>query len=171
MINKFALLTGAIAGTLFAASLFISWQMGINSLAGFHKMYAFLPAIFLIVLAAAWWLQQRQGWQLEMKHIIRFSFLSYIVFEVFYFFANYLLFDIIDPSAYPRLVDTLNQQDVAKLRAEGAPEDKIEETIRMGEYAKESLGFGQRMIGIGQALILDFIKSVIIGTIIKQFKR
>lgn len=152
-------------------ALFLSWRMGIDSLAGFHKVYAFLPLVFLMVFFMAWKLQQKLLWQLEMKQVIRFAFLSYIIFEMFYALANYLLFEVIDTSAYPQLVDRLNQLDVARLRAEGAPEEKIREIIKMGEFAKQPMGFGQRMIGIGQALIMDFIKSIIIGTIIKQIKR
>jgi hypothetical protein len=69
------------------------------------------------------------------------------------------------------MVDTLNREDVQRLKEANAPEDKIKELIKMGEYAKQPITWMQRMVAIGQNLILDFIKSVLIGFVIKQVKR
>ncbi|KYP15897.1 DUF4199 family protein [Flavihumibacter sp. CACIAM 22H1] len=166
-----AITTGVILGLLFTGLLFFSWQLGIDQMVAFHKYYALLPLVFLTVLGAAYWVQHRNNWSIDWKLVIRFAFLSYILFEIFYAIANYLLFDIVDPSAYLRMVDTLNKEDVERLRAGNAPKEKIEELIKMGEYAKQPITWIQRLVGIGQNLILDFIKSFLIGFIIKQVKR
>lgn len=166
-----ALLTGGILGLLFTGLLFFFWNLGIDEMVAFHKYYAVLPIIFIAVLAAAYLLEYRNNWSIDWKLIIRFAMLSYIVFEIFYAIANYLLFDIVDPSAYLRMVDTLNKEDVERLKAGNAPKERIEELIKMGEYAKQSITWIQRLVGIGQNLILDFIKSFLIGFIIKQVKR
>jgi hypothetical protein len=166
-----ALLTGTLIGLLFTGFLFFSWNQGIDFMVSFHKYYALLPLVFLSVLGAAYLIEQKQNWTIDWKLIIRFAFLSYIIFEIFYALANYLLFDIVDPSAYLRMVDTLNQEDVQRLKEANAPEEKIKELIKMGEYAKQPITWIQRLVAIGQNLILDFIKSVLIGFIIKQVKR
>jgi len=166
-----ALLTGGILGLLFTGLLFFFWNLGIDEMVAFHKYYAVLPVIFIGVLGAAYLLEHRTNWSIDWKLIIRFALLSYIVFEIFYAIANYLLFDIVDPSAYLRMVDTLNKEDVERLKAGNAPKERIEELIKMGEYAKQSITWVQRLVGIGQNLILDFIKSFLIGFIIKQVKR
>jgi len=166
-----ALLTGTLLGLLFTGILFFSWKQGIDFMVSFHKYYALLPLVFLSVLGAAYFIEQKQNWTIDWKLIIRFAFLSYIIFEIFYALANYLLFDIVDPSAYLRMVDTLNQEDVQRLKEANAPEEKIKELIKMGEYAKQPITWIQRLVAIGQNLILDFIKSVLIGFIIKQVKR
>lgn len=166
-----ALLTGTLLGLLFTGILFFSWKQGIDFMVSFHKYYALLPLVFLSVLGAAYFIEQKQNWAIDWKLIIRFAFLSYIIYEIFYALANYLLFDIVDPSAYLRMVDTLNQEDVQRLKEANAPEEKIKELIKMGEYAKQPITWIQRLVAIGQNLILDFIKSVLIGFIIKQVKR
>lgn len=166
-----ALLTGTLLGLLFTGILFFSWKQGIDFMVSFHKYYALLPLVFLSVLGATYFIEHKQNWTIDWKLIIRFAFLSYIIFEIFYALANYLLFDIVDPSAYLRMVDTLNQEDVQRLKEANAPEEKIKELIKMGEYAKQPITWIQRLVAIGQNLILDFIKSVLIGFIIKQVKR
>ncbi|MCU0384397.1 MAG: DUF4199 domain-containing protein [Flavihumibacter sp.] len=166
-----ALLTGTLLGLLFSGILFFSWKQGIDFMVSFHKYYALLPLVFLSVLGAAYFIEQKQNWNIDWKLIIRFAFVSYIIFEIFYAMANYLLFDIVDPSAYLRMVDTLNQEDVQRLKEANAPEEKIKELIKMGEYAKQPITWIQRLVAIGQNLILDFIKSVLVGFIIKQVKR
>ncbi|HEY8397697.1 MAG TPA: DUF4199 domain-containing protein [Flavihumibacter sp.] len=170
-INTSALLTGSILGLLFIAGLFISWSMGLDALVNFHKYYAFLPLIFLATLGSAVWLQKRNDWTIDWKLIIRFAFLSYLIYEIGYAIGNYILFDIVDPAAYLRMVDSLNAADVERLREANAPEEKIQELKKMGEYAKQPLTWIQRITAIGQNLILDFIKSAIIGFVIKQVKR
>ncbi|MBL7768200.1 MAG: DUF4199 family protein [Flavipsychrobacter sp.] len=166
-----ALLTGTLLGLLFTGGLFFSWKQGIDFMVSFHKYYALLPVILVSILGAAFFIEQRQHWAIDWKLIIRFAFLSYIIYEIFYALANYFLFDIVDPSSYLRMVDTLNREDVQRLKEANAPEDKIKELIKMGEYAKQPITWMQRMVAIGQNLILDFIKSVLIGFVIKQVKR
>jgi hypothetical protein len=166
-----ALLTGTLLGLLFTGGLFFSWKQGIDFMVSFHKYYALLPVILVSILGAAFFIEQRQPWAIDWKLIIRFAFLSYIIYEIFYALANYFLFDIVDPSSYLRMVDTLNREDVQRLKEANAPEDKIKELIKMGEYAKQPITWMQRMVAIGQNLILDFIKSVLIGFVIKQVKR
>lgn len=169
--NSSALLTGGLLGALFTIGLFVSWKIGIDAMVAFHKYYALLPLVFLATLGSAYWLQHREAWTIDWKQIIRFALLSYVIFEVFYAVANYLLFDIVDPGAYLRMVDTLNKEDVERLKLANAPDEKIQELIKMGEYAKQPITWVQRMVGIGQNLIMDFIKSFLIGFIIKQIKR
>jgi Na+/H+-dicarboxylate symporter len=170
-IYSYSLLTGVILGLVFTGLLFFSWNQGIGTMVSFHKYYALLPLVFLSVAGAAFLIQKKENWAIDWKLIIRFAFLSYIIFEIFYALANYLLFDIVDPSAYLRMVDQLNREDVQRLKEANAPEEKIRELIKMGEYAKQPITWVQRLVGIGQNLILDFIKSVLIGFLIKQVKR
>ncbi len=170
-IYSYALLTGALLGILFTALLFLFWNQGIDAMVTFHKYYAMLPLVFLAMLGAALLVEYKNNWTIDWKIIIRFVLLSYFIYELIYAIANYLLFDIVDPSSYLRMVDTLNQEDVQRLKEANAPADKIDQLKKMGEYAKQPITWVQRLVGIGQNLILDFIKSFIIGFIIKQVKR
>lgn len=170
-LNTLALLTGALLGVVFIACLLLSWNISLQAMVQFHKVYAYTPVIFVATLGAAIWIERKHGWTIDWRQIIRFAFLSYLVYELFYATGNYLLFDVVDPEAYIRMVDSLNKEEIARLEAAGAPAERIQEVQKLRLAAIEPVTWVQRMVSIGQNLILHFFKACLIGFIIKQVKK
>ncbi|ULQ57552.1 DUF4199 domain-containing protein [Flavihumibacter rivuli] len=170
MPKKLSVWVGLSAGLLYTLCLFITWKVGIESMAAFLTWYAYLPVIFVLVLGVAWWYRYSSGAFLELKTVIQYALLAYFIYEMVYAVSNYVLYGLLDKDLNANLVETLFRQSETEMRAKGGEniEARIEEARKLAESAKKPLTLVQVLIGSGQNLILHFIKSVIIATIIKQ---
>ena len=168
MIRKTSLIVGLLAGFLFVAGLMISYEMGIASLGSFLTWYTWLPVIFIVVLAGAWYIRTRSAEPLDLKPMLQYALLAYFLYELIYAGANYYLFAFKDRELNNKLVEYLWQNSAKQMAEKGAGKDQIEAAAELANSARVPLTFMQILIGFGQNMILHFIKSVIIATITKQ---
>lgn len=168
MIRKFSLIIGVVAGLLYLTGLFVSYSMGVPSLGDFLTWYTWLPVIFLLVLGGAWFLRTQSAEPLDLKPMLQYALLAYLIYELIYAGANYYLFAVKDRGLNDRLVEHLLKNSTAKMLEKGAGKDQIEAASDMADSARAPLTFMQLLIGFGQNMILHFIKSIIIATITKQ---
>lgn len=168
MIRKFSLIIGVVAGLLYIAGLFVSYSMGVPSLAGFLTWYTWLPVIFLLVLGGAWWLRTKSEEAPDFKPMLQYALLAYLIYELIYGGATYYLFAVKDRELNDRLVEHLLKNSTAQMLEKGAGKDQIEAARELADSARAPLTFMQLLIGFGQNMILHFIKSIIIATITKQ---
>ncbi|KIC93856.1 DUF4199 domain-containing protein [Flavihumibacter solisilvae] len=169
MNKKIALITGSGAGLLYAIALFIFWKLGMGALAGFMTWYTYLPLIFLIIAGGAVWLRYNSI-TFDFKTALQYAVLAYFIFELLYAVANYSLFALVDREANSLVIQQLLDESVKKMKSAGANEDKINAAKAQAESMKGPLTFSQVLLGFGQNMILNFIKSIFIATITKQTK-
>lgn len=168
MTVKLSLITGLAAGILYAAGLFISYQSGTAALSGFLSAYAMLPLVLLVIGAGAVWLRRRQQPEADMKELLKYAFLAYFIFELCYAFANLGLFRWIDPTANDQVLQYLLSETERKMKNGQGSAEKLEEIKKMAAAASGPMAYTQVLIGLGQQLIVDFIKSLFIATITKR---
>jgi hypothetical protein len=169
MTRKLSLITGATAGLLYSALLFICWKSGIGSLATFLTVYAWLPAVLLIIGAGAWWLNSRNPNAYDFKSILQYAILAYLIFEMLYAASNYSLFGILDKKLNDQLVQHLLNSTKEKLLNGGAGKDQINAVEDLADAGRMPLTLKQTALGLGQNMLIDFLKSLFIATITKQF--
>lgn len=168
MIVRLALYIGAAAGLLYTAALFLSYRSGISALSGFLSGYALLPVVLLLVGAGAIWLRKNERPVPEVRDLIKYAFLAYAIFEVIYAIANLTLFRWVAPTANDEVLQFLLASTEKKFRDGGGSQEKLDEIRKMADSAKGPMSYTQVLIGMGQQLIVDFLKSLFIATITKQ---
>ncbi|ULQ53907.1 DUF4199 family protein [Flavihumibacter fluvii] len=170
MTKKLSLITGATAGLLYAAILFATWRAGIATMASFLTIYTYLPAVLFIIGAGAWWLKTNLPEEPDFKTFLQYALLAYLVFELLYAAANYSLFGVLDKSLNNKLVEHLLATTRTKLLNGGAGKDQLEAVEDLANTGRLPLTLKQTAIGLGQNLVIDFLKSLFIATITKQFR-
>lgn len=168
MIRQRALLTGAITGIAYAAILLITWKSGVPVLADFLTLYTYTPIIFLAIGGTAWWLAVKSGQDFSFREILQFCLLSYLVYELAYAAANFSLFGILDKKLNNELVEHLLETTRKKLESNGAGKDQKEAVEDLANAGRAPLTLMQTIIGLGQNMLIDFLKSLFIATITKQ---
>ena len=168
MTKMLSLLTGSIAGLLYAACLFISWKGGINALAGFLSFYTWAPIIVLIIGGGAWWFISRNKLSPEFSLVLQYALLAYLVFELWYAASNFSLFGWLDKELNNQLVQHLLDSTKSRLQNGGAGKDQLRTIEELAESGRSPLTIRQTAIGLGQNLLMDFLKCLFIATITKQ---
>lgn len=168
MIRQRALLTGAAAGLAYAITLFVTWKSGVPVLANFLTFYTYTPIILLAIGGTAWWLAVKSGMELSFRDVLQFCLLAYLVYELAYAVSNYSLFAKLDPQLNSELVDHLLETTRKKLESNGAGKDQKEAVEDLANAGRAPLTLMQTLIGLGQNMLIDFLKSLFIATITKQ---
>ena len=73
-----------------------------------------------------------------------------------------------DPEANDAVMKYLYAQTEQKLKDGQGGKEKLEAIKKMADSVKGPITYTQVLIGMGQQLIVDFIKSLFIATITKQ---
>ncbi|MFT4024611.1 MAG: DUF4199 domain-containing protein [Flavihumibacter sp.] len=165
---KLSLLTGLGAGALYAAGLIISHQSGTAALAAFRSAYTFLPLVIVIIGLGAVWLRRNEKPAPEVKDLLKYAFLAYTVFELCYALSSLTVFRWMDPAASENLANFLYRQTEEKLKNGQGSAEKLEEIKKIADSVKGPMTYIQVLIGMGQDLIIDFLKSLFIATITKR---
>jgi hypothetical protein len=168
MMVKMALITGTTAGLLYASLLFITRSYGVAALASFLTIYAWLPAVFLLIGAGAWWLKIKLLPPPDFKTLLQYGLLAYLIFELLYAAANYGLFGLSDLKLNDQLVQHLLDVTTAKLLKGGAGKDQLNAVRELADAGRSPLTLKQTVIGLGQNMLIDFLKCLLIATITKQ---
>ena len=166
--GKLSLITGLGAGVLYTAGLLISHQMGTEALSAFLSAYAFLPLVLIIIGLGAVWLRKNFSPAPELKELLKYAFLAYFILELCYALSNLLVFRWMDPEANDAVMKYLYAQTEQKLKDGQGGKEKLEAIKKMADSVKGPISYTQVLIGMGQQLIVDFIKSLFIATITKQ---
>jgi len=168
MTRNLSLITGATAGLLYVVLLFICWKSGMAALASFLTIYTWVPAVLLIIGFGAWWLHSQDTVSTDFKAILQYALLAYLVFELIYAASNYSLFGLLDKKLNDQLVQYLLDSTKARLEKGGAGKDQITAVEDLADAGRLPLTIKQTAIGLGQNLLIDFLKSLFIATITKQ---
>jgi hypothetical protein len=168
MIRKLSLITGAAAGLLYTLLLFITWKSGVPALAAFLTYYTWTPVVFLIVLGGAWWIKNRIEPLADLKKVLQYALLAYLIYECLYAVSNYGLFGVLDKKLNDQLVQHLWDGDKAKMVEQGSSKERIDAAAELADSARAPLTPKMVVQGFGQNMLLDFIKCLFIATITKQ---
>ncbi len=168
MRGRLSLLTGGIAGLLYAALLVITYRLGIPAMANFLNLFTWTPLVLIPVAAGAWWLRKNEVPAPDFRALMKYALLAYLVFELIYAVATYGLFSWHDPAANDKLLQHLLDEKLRQLADQKADPSRIKAIEEMADSAKGTVGLKQVVLGFGQNLILDFFKSLLIASITKQ---
>ncbi|GAO45313.1 DUF4199 domain-containing protein [Flavihumibacter petaseus] len=168
MIRRVALITGVSLGLLYGIVLFATYQAGIPVMASFLNIYTWFPLIIVPVGAVAWWLRRNLVPVPDLKELLQYAFLAYVVYEVLYAMCTYGLFGLYDRTANDQLIRHLLAQTEAKMAGQQVPKEKLDEIRKLAGSEKGPLTIRKVLLGFGTNLVLDFIKSLFIATITKQ---
>jgi hypothetical protein len=169
--NSLAIRFGTIAGLLFIAFYFGCWAGGIKTFSSFLIWSTWLPVIFVIILIGAFQRRKQLGGYMTFKEALVFSFLAYFIFELFYAVATVILFRLIDPQLQQKVLIETMETMRSFMEKFGMDDSQIEDAMKSAEESSEkAYTFGQIFLGLGLALIWDFIKSLIIALISQRKK-
>jgi hypothetical protein len=169
--NRLAIRFGMIAGLLFTLLCFGCWAAGIGVFASFLIWYTWLPVIFVIILLGAFQRRRQLGGYMTFKEALVFSFLAYVVYEVFYAVSTLVLFRMIDPQLQDKVFIHIMDATKSFMEKVGASDSQIDDAIKQAQENNEkSYTVSQIFLGFGMALIYDFIKSLIIALISQKRK-
>jgi len=169
--NSLAIRFGITAGLLYVAFYFGCWAGGIKAFTSFLIWSSWLPIILAIILIGAFQRRKQLGGYMTFKEALVFAFLAYFIFEVFYAIATLILFRLIDPELQQKVL--IQTMDTMRRMMEkfGMDDSKIDDALKTAQESSEkAYTFGQVFLGLGLALIWDFIKSLIIALISQRKK-
>lgn len=168
--NKTAVMFGVIAGLVYCVFSTVFWSMGTGPYVSFLSWYTWLPIFFALFMYAAFQYRKQAGGFLEFKQVLQFVFLAYVVYEAIYAVYYIVLYTVIDKELTAKVMQVTLENIRRMLEKFGASEDKIEEAVAKAQKNDTSV-LKQTFLGFGLALVLDFVKSMIIAAIVKKEKK
>jgi len=163
-----AVIAGVVAGLIFAGFSFGTYYSGIPSFAGFTLVYTWIPVIMVLVLILGFNLRKKMGGYINFKEALQYALVAYLIYEIIYAIATYVLFVVIDPLLTKKLLDAIMKTTTDWMRSFGTPQAKIDEAIANANKQKVETSAGNIVKGIAWSLIWDFAKSLLIAWIVKK---
>ena len=168
--NATAIKFGVISGLIYLLLSIVLWTLGIGTYASFLTWYTWLPVIFIIILVGGFQRRKETGGFLTFKDALKYAFLAYVIYELFYAGTTILLYNILDKNLGKNVMEHTLESVRKMMERFGASEEQIDKAMERAKEQSAEQGFKQIITGLGIGLILDFIKSLIISLIIRKEK-
>jgi hypothetical protein len=91
-----------------------------------------------------------------------------VLFALIEALGNYVLYALVDPGMTAKVIEIATAKAVQMMEKFGAPEAQIEETIKRMQAEPKITSFKQVFLGLGQAIVFNFLKALILSIIIKK---
>jgi hypothetical protein len=167
-LNKLSPILGVVFIAVYAAFSLITWHNGVSAYVAFLPYATFVWAPLTVILLIAGGLLVRTG-HLPFKEAVKYAFLAYLIYELGYALVNILIYNILD-KGWGHQVTLLSLQNLAaKSTKLGLPMDQINDSL--AKEQKDPTGpltFLQILLGFGQGLLWDFVKSMIVALLIQK---
>lgn len=166
---KQGLTYGVISGLIFLVLLFGSWATcTVENFVAVSGVTNFIPYLFVILGVVGFKLRKDNGGLYPFKEALQFTFVAYVVFALIEAMGNYILYALIDPEMTAKVMEITIAKTLQMMEKFGAPEAKIEETIKTLQAEPKVTSFKQVFLGLGYAIVLNFIKALVLSIIIKK---
>lgn len=167
-LNTLGVVLGMFFTVVYGAVSLVTWRQGVDTYVSFlpWMKFGWETLVFLILIGAG--LIMRKG-PLSFKSALQYAFLAYLLYEVGYGFFNILIYNFLQ-KGFNHLVtvESLNRLITQSERI-GAPVEQAKDSLAK-ELAHPSgpLTFLQLLLGFGQSLLFDFVKSMLIAVAIQK---
>ena len=159
---------GLFFAGLFALLSYSFWKAGIPSYVTFLR-YATWTPICLVLAACCWGWRQKNGPYLPFIKAVQFFFLAYIVYELGYALVTIVLYDALDKQLYFKALSYSLEQMRLQMIQQHLPDTQIQDTLANATKDKDTgVTAGQVLLGFGQGLLLDFVKSVLLAIVLQK---
>jgi hypothetical protein len=166
-----ALKFGIIAGVINAVVQFGLWKTGPANYFKMYAVYKFIPIFTILFFVAAFQVRKKLVGYISFQEVLKFAFLSFVIFEVLAGVTNYTLFNIVDPTFQEKVgVEgiKISREFAIKMGGAEAGKEMDKNMAEQMKAAKSKFGFAQIALGIGLMLVWDFILSLLIAVIVKK---
>lgn len=100
---------------------------------------------------------------------VQFFFLAYIVYELGYALVTIVLYDVLDKHLYFKALSYSLEQMRLQMVQQHLPDTQIQDTLANATKDKDTgVTAGQVLLGFGQGLLLDFVKSVLLAIVLQK---
>ena len=97
-----------------------------------------------------------------------FSFFTILISGLIGLVGSILLFHVIDPSLPQVLGEITFESQLEMMEKFGASEAQVEETVKRMQAEPKITSFKQVFLGLGLAIVFNFVKALILSIIIKK---
>lgn len=167
-LNSLGIILGISFSIVYAAISLGTWHAGVDTYVAYLPYMTFIWTPLTIVLAIAGGLLKREGY-LSFKRALQYAFLAFVVYEVGYGIVNVVIYDILDKTWNHQVSLVSLQNLLAKSIKLGLSTDQISDSLAK-EKANPSgpLTFMGILIGFGQGILMDFVKSMVVALVIQR---
>ena len=168
-INQTAITYGVITGLIFLALTFGAWAMGsADTFVSVSGITTFIPYVILTLIFAGIKLRKQNNNLLTFAEALKFTFLAYVIYALIEAIGNYVLYAVVDPDLTAKVMEISISKTQKMMEAFGASEQQIEDAMSKAQEEPKFTSFKQVFLGLGIALIWNFVKSLLISLIIRR---
>ena len=103
-----------------------------------------------------------------LKEALQFTFVAYVVFALIEALGNYVLYALVDPDMTAKVMEISIAKTLQMMEKFGASEAQVEETVKRMQAEPKITSFKQVFLGLGLAIVFNFVKALILSIIIKK---
>lgn len=167
--NQAAITYGIITGLIFLAISFGGWAMASTSTyVSILGICTFIPYVIITLIIAGIKLRKQNDNLMTFAEALKFTFLAYVIYALIEAIGNYVLYAIVDPDLTAKVLEITIQKTQKMMEAFGASEQQMEEAMTKAQSEPQFTSFKQVFLGLGMALIWNFVKSLLISLIIRR---
>jgi hypothetical protein len=160
---------GIVGGLIFLALLFGLWAVGsVENFVAVTGVTTLIPYLFIILLVVGFKLRKDNGGLYSFKEALQFTFVAYVVFALIEALGNYVLYAIVDPDMTAKVMEISIAKTLQMMEKFGASEAQIEDTVKRMQAEPKITSFKQVFLGLGLAIVFNFVKALILSIIIKK---
>jgi hypothetical protein len=160
---------GIVGGLIFLALLFGLWAVGsVENFVAVTGVTTLIPYLFIILLVVGFKLRKDNGGLYSFKEALQFTFVAYVVFALIEALGNYVLYALVDPDMTAKVMEISIAKTLQMMEKFGASEAQIEDTVKRMQAEPKITSFKQVFLGLGLAIVFNFVKALILSIIIKK---
>ena len=160
---------GIVGGLIFLALLFGLWAVGsVENFVAVTGVTTLITYLFIILLVVGFKLRKDNGGLYSFKEALQFTFVAYVVFALIEALGNYVLYALVDPDMTAKVMEISIAKTLQMMEKFGASEAQIEDTVKRMQAEPKITSFKQVFLGLGLAIVFNFVKALILSIIIKK---
>ena len=163
---------GVFFTLLFAIGSYVCWKAGLSNFVTFLKWSTWAPIMFIGLPVVCFLWRQKNGFYLSFLEALQFFFVAYLVYEIGYALVNIVLYDVLDKTLYSRALQFNLEQLKASLQQMNQSVVSVQSEIDQAKADPfKGVSVKQLLLGFGQNLVMDFVKSLLLGIVLKEKAR
>jgi hypothetical protein len=168
-LKTLGILLGILWVFLFALLSIVFWKTGVEAYYTFLHYSTFIPWMAIGLAAGCWLWTQKNGPYLEFLSALQFFFIAYLIYEVGYALVTVLLYDILDKTLYYRVLEfSLTEKKMQYLQQHLSVVQIQDALDNARNNSREGVTAKQLILGFGQNLLLDFVKSLLLAIALQK---
>lgn len=169
-LNRVALYVGLFFVVVYATLAFMTWKSSLPAYSSFLTWSTWCPVIFsTLIFAGLFWRARSSSPVLLFKTALQYAFLAYVIYEIGCAIINVVLYDILDKTLYTRVLEYNLDKAQAFLNRLGSPASSYGDTMEKARQdAQKGMSAMQVLIGVGQSLLFDFVKALLIALALQR---